>query len=90
MTELLEYCALVFFCIVCATVTFLLRAVASLVAQIELYVRDKRVAMTRERSAVPPHMKPAYYNGSTTVYLCHCGDPVPAGGYHQTSARCRP
>jgi hypothetical protein len=92
MTSLAEFCALVALCVACAALWSLLREAASLIGQVTLYVRDKRVSMAQKPVAppVPPHMKPAYYNGSATVYLCHCGDPVPAGEYHQTSARCRP
>lgn len=82
MTSLAEFCALVAFCLVCGTTSYLLLALSSLLYS---YAR----ARPTERS-VPPHMKPAYYNGSAATFLCHCGDPVAPGDYHQTSARCRP
>ena len=39
-------------------------------------------------TAVPPKMKPAYWNGTPTMFVCDCGEGVSAGQYHVMGPRC--
>ena len=42
----------------------------------------------RTATAVPPKMKPAYWNGTPTMFVCDCGEGVSAGQYHVMGPRC--